>query len=146
MRAIVQRVTASSVTVDGIVVGAIGRGLNVLVGFTHTDGPAEIAWMARKCLELRLFPGEGGSTFDRSVVEIGGELLVVSQFTLYADARKGRRPSLDCAAPPSQAESLYADFVAALRHSGLRVETGCFGAAMQVAIANDGPVTIVLER
>ena len=146
MRVVVQRVTSSQVTVDGQIVGQIGRGLNLLVGIAATDTPAELAWMARKCLELRLFPDGDGGRFDRSVQDIQGELLVISQFTLYGDCRKGRRPSFDQAAAPSHAEQLYRQFVADLRESGLTVETGQFGAMMQVAIANDGPVTLLLER
>lgn len=141
-----QRVTASSVTVDGEIVGKIEPGLNLLVGIAPTDTAAELAWMARKCLELRLFSSPGSSRWDLSVQDIRGEILVVSQFTLYGDCRKGRRPSFDEAAPPAQAEALYNDFVAQLRASGLRVETGQFGAMMQVEIHNDGPVTLVLER
>jgi D-tyrosyl-tRNA(Tyr) deacylase len=117
-----------------------------LVGIADTDTEAELNWMAKKCLELRLFPGEEGGRFDRSVQEIQGELLVISQFTLYGDCRKGRRPSFDRAAAPVSAEQLYDQFVAKLRQSGLKVETGKFGAMMQVAIANDGPVTILLEQ
>ena len=146
MRVVVQRVRASRVLVDGLVVGQIGRGLNLLVGLAPTDTTAELAWMARKCLDLRLFPSPGSQRWDCSVQDIGGELLVVSQFTLYGDCRKGRRPSFDGAAPPAQAEALYEDFVALLRASGLRVETGKFGAMMQVEIHNDGPVTLMLER
>ncbi len=102
--------------------------------------------MARKCLDLRLFPSPGSDRWDLSVQEIQGEILVVSQFTLYGDCRKGRRPSFDGAAPPAQAEGLYDDFVSLLKDSGLRVETGQFGAMMQVEIHNDGPVTLLLER
>jgi D-tyrosyl-tRNA(Tyr) deacylase len=146
MRVVVQRVISSQVTVAGEVVGAIGQGLNLLVGISHTDTEAELDWMMRKCLELRLFPDGESGRFDKSVQEIGGELLVISQFTLYGDCRKGRRPSFDRAATPNQAEALYEQFVAKLRTSGLKVETGKFGAMMQVAIANDGPVTILLEK
>ncbi|MBL1173694.1 D-aminoacyl-tRNA deacylase [Pantanalinema sp. GBBB05] len=146
MRVVVQRVRSSQVLVDGQVIGSIGRGLNLLVGITDTDTTAELDWMTRKCLELRLFPDGEGGRFDQSVQEIGGELLVVSQFTLYGDCRKGRRPSFDRAAAPPQAEALYNQFVTNLRSSGLRVETGQFGAMMQVTIENDGPVTILLER
>lgn len=146
MRVVIQRVTASQVTVDGEVIGKIGRGLNLLVGIADTDTNAELAWMAKKCLELRLFPGDEGDRSDRSVLEIGGELLVISQFTLYGDCRKGRRPSFDRAAAPSFAEIYYNQFVEQLHQSGLRVETGKFGAMMQVSIENDGPVTIILER
>lgn len=146
MRVVIQRVTASKVVVDGEVVGHIGRGLNVLVGIADTDTDAELAWMARKCLELRLFPGDEGDRFDRSVQEIGGSLLVISQFTLYGNCRKGRRPSFDKAAFPTTAEKMYDRFVEMLRQSGLTVETGQFGAMMQVSIENDGPVTLFLER
>jgi D-tyrosyl-tRNA(Tyr) deacylase len=127
-------------------VGKIGRGLNVLVGIAPDDTQAELEWMARKCLGLRLFPADESGRFDQSVQEIQGELLVISQFTLYGDCRKGRRPSFESAAPPAQAEALYNAFVEVLRHSGLVVETGTFGAMMQVSIENDGPVTLMLEK
>lgn len=146
MRVVVQRVTSSQVTVDGQVVGKIGRGLNLLVGIANTNTAAELDWMVRKCLDLRLFANGEGGRFDQSVLEIGGELLVISQFTLYGDCRKGRRPSFDRAAPPTHAEALYHQFVAQLRSQGLTVATGIFGAMMQVEICNDGPVTILLER
>lgn len=145
MRVVIQRVTASSVTVKEATVGQISKGLMLLVGIAETDTDAEIEWMARKCLELRLFPDEQGR-FDKSVIDINGQLLVVSQFTLYGDCRKGRRPSFDQAAAPQKAEALYQAFVERLRQSALRVETGQFGAMMQVSIENDGPVTILLER
>ncbi|HEY9737949.1 MAG TPA: D-aminoacyl-tRNA deacylase [Trichocoleus sp.] len=146
MRVIIQRVKASSVSVDGAVVGQIGRGLNLLVGIAPTDTAAEIDWMARKCLDLRLFPTADSDRWEQSVQDIGGGLLVISQFTLYGDCRKGRRPSFDKAAPPAQAEALYNQFVEKLRQSGLQVQTGRFGAMMQVHIENDGPVTLLLER
>jgi D-aminoacyl-tRNA deacylase len=146
MRVVVQRVTSSQVVVDGEVVGKIGRGLNLLVGIAATDTEAELDWMARKCLDLRLFPNSDTGRFDQSIQDINGELLVISQFTLYGDARKGRRPSFDQAAAPDRAEYLYDSFVAKLRQSRLRVETGRFGAMMQVSIENDGPVTLILER
>ncbi len=147
MRVVIQRVKSSQVTVNGEIVGKIGRGLNLLVGIADTDTDNELDWMVRKCLELRLFPdAEGGDRWQKSVQEIGGELLVVSQFTLYGDCRKGRRPSFDRSATPSLAEELYNRFVLKLRTSGLRVETGKFGAMMQVKIENDGPVTLILER
>ncbi|WP_414583512.1 D-aminoacyl-tRNA deacylase [Scytonema sp. PCC 10023] len=147
MRVIIQRVKSSQVTVNGEIVGKIGRGLNLLVGIADTDTDAELDWMVRKCLELRLFPDEeGGDRWQKSVLEIGGELLVVSQFTLYGDCRKGRRPSFDRSAAPEIAQELYNRFVDKLRSSGLRVETGQFGAMMQVSIENDGPVTLLLER
>ncbi len=147
MRVIIQRVKSSQVTVDGKIIGKIGKGLNLLVGIADTDTEAELQWMARKCLELRLFPESAeNNRWQKSIQEIGGELLVVSQFTLYGDCRKGRRPSFDASASPSIAENLYDCFVEMLRNSGLRVETGKFGAMMQVSIENDGPVTLILER
>ncbi|MBD2345110.1 D-aminoacyl-tRNA deacylase [Anabaena subtropica] len=147
MRVVIQRVKSSQVIVNGEVVGKIGRGLNLLVGIADTDTDTELEWIARKCLELRLFPDEdGGDRWQKSVQEIGGELLVVSQFTLYGDCRKGRRPSFDRSATLSLAEELYNCFVTKLRTSGLQVETGKFGAMMQVTLENDGPVTLILER
>ncbi|MDF5729598.1 MAG: D-aminoacyl-tRNA deacylase [Rhizonema sp. PD38] len=147
MRVIVQRVKSSQVTVDNEVVGKIGRGLNLLVGIADTDTDAELEWMVRKCLELRLFPDEeGGDRWQKSVQEVGGELLIVSQFTLYGDCRKGRRLSFDRSAAPKVAEDLYNRFVAKLHSSGVRVATGKFGATMQVSIENDGPVTLLLEK
>ncbi|MCG6135057.1 MAG: D-aminoacyl-tRNA deacylase [Nostoc sp. LLA-1] len=147
MRVIIQRVKSSQVTVNGAIVGKIGRGLNLLVGIANTDTVTEIDWMVRKCLDLRLFPDQGGGDrWQKSVQEIGGELLVVSQFTLYGDCRKGRRPSFDQSANPQVAADLYERFVNKLRSSGLQVATGQFGAMMQVAIENDGPVTLLLEK
>ncbi|MDJ0795874.1 MAG: D-aminoacyl-tRNA deacylase [Calothrix sp. MO_167.B12] len=147
MRVIIQRVKSSQVTVDGEVIGKIGRGLNLLVGICDRDTETELDWMVRKCLELRLFPeSEGNSRWQKSIQEIQGELLVVSQFTLYGDCRKGRRPSFDRSANPQVAEDLYNRFVDKLRSSGLKVETGQFGAMMEVAITNDGPVTLILEK
>ena len=148
MRVIIQRVKSSQVTVNGEVVGKIGRGLNLLVGIANTDTEAELYWMVRKCLDLRLFPGNDTSSdrWEKSVQEIQGELLVVSQFTLYGDCRKGRRPSFTRSSAPDIAQKLYEQFVEKLRQSGLRVETGQFGAMMQVFIENDGPVTLLLER
>lgn len=145
MRVVVQRVSSSQVVVGRQVVGAIQRGLNLLVGIAETDTEAELDWMVKKCLELRIFPDSAGK-FDQSVLDIQGELLVISQFTLYGDCRKGRRPSFDQAAAPTKAEELYLQFVEKLRQSGLKVETGKFGAMMQVSIENDGPVTLILER
>lgn len=148
MRVIVQRVLSSQVTVQGEIIGKIGRGLNLLVGISETDTEAELDWMARKCLELRLFPDPTDQTgrWEKSIQEIKGELLVVSQFTLYGDCRKGRRPSFDRSAAPATAKQLYDQFVEQLRTSGLRVETGEFGAMMEVMIENDGPVTLILEK
>ncbi len=147
MRVLIQRVKSSQVIVNGEIIGKIGRGLNLLVGIAKTDTDAELDWMVRKCLELRLFPDEkGDERFSKSVQEIGGELLVVSQFTLYGDCRKGRRPSFDRSAPPQSAADLYNRFVTKLRASGLQVETGQFGAMMEVTIQNDGPVTLLLKK
>lgn len=146
MRVIVQRVRASRVRVNGQVVGEIGPGLNLLVGISPRDTPTELDWMVQKCLSLRLFPREAGDRWEASVQDIGGELLVVSQFTLYGDCRKGRRPSFDKAAAPALAEPLFDEFVARLKSSGLTVMTGHFGAHMEVEIFNDGPVTLFLER
>ena len=147
MRVIIQRVKSSQVMVEGKIVGKIGRGLNLLVGIAETDTDVEIDWMVRKCLDLRLFPeNEGGDRWQKSVEEIGGELLVISQFTLYGNCRKGRRPSFDRSANPKTAQDLYNRFVEKLRATNLRVETGKFGAMMQVTIENDGPVTLILER
>ncbi|NEQ42845.1 MAG: D-tyrosyl-tRNA(Tyr) deacylase [Leptolyngbya sp. SIOISBB] len=146
MRVVIQRVQSSSVLVDGEIVGKISRGLNLLVGIAPSDTPAELVWMARKCLALRIFSESGSDRCDLSVQEIRGDLLVISQFTLYGDCHKGRRPSFVQAAPPEQAETLYEQFVEMLKASGLLVETGIFGAMMQVNIENDGPLTLLLER
>lgn len=148
MRVVIQRVQSSQVSVKGEIIGKIGRGLNLLVGIAATDTEAELDWMARKCLDLRLFPDPDSASdrWEKSVQEIGGELLVVSQFTLYGDCRKGRRPAFSDSAPPAIAQPLYNQFIEKLRQSGLRVETGKFGAMMQVRIDNDGPVTLLLER
>ncbi|MDJ1177526.1 D-aminoacyl-tRNA deacylase [Roseofilum sp. BLCC_M91] len=147
MRVLIQRVSASSVSVNGQIIGKIGRGLNLLVGITDTDTEKELEWMAKKCLELRLFPDPENPErrWQKSVQEIEGELLVISQFTLYGNCRKGRRPSFDRSAAPEQARALYDRFVTLLRESGLKVETGEFGAMMEVKIDNDGPVTLLLE-
>lgn len=146
MRVVIQRVKSSQVTVGDEIIGKIGRGLNLLVGIAPNDTEIEIDWMVNKCLNLRLFPSDNDNSWDCSVQEIGAELLVVSQFTLYGDCRKGRRPSFSASAPPQQAKPLYEQFVNKLRASGLKVETGEFGAMMQVSIENDGPVTLLLEK
>jgi len=145
MRVVIQRVSQASVTVEGRVVGAIGRGFLVLLGVTHGDGPEQVAWMAAKIAGLRLFADDQGR-FNRSALDVGGEVLVVSQFTLYADARKGRRPSFTDAAPPEIAEPLIERFIADLRAQGISVANGVFRAEMQVALVNDGPVTIWIDR
>jgi D-tyrosyl-tRNA(Tyr) deacylase len=146
MIALVQRVSEASVAVDGQVVGTIGRGLLVLLGIHQTDSEAEAVWLARKCAALRIFPDEEGR-MNRSVLDIGGEALVVSQFTLYGDARKGNRPSFVESAPPEVAEPLYEAFMDALeRETGTRPERGIFGAMMDVHLVNQGPVTLIVER
>ena len=145
MRVVLQRVLRAAVRVDGETVGEIGAGLLLLAAFRADDSPREIEWMARKCLELRIFRDEQGK-MNRGLEEVGGELLVVSQFTLYGDARKGRRPSFIGSAPPEIAEALYDGFVHELRRLGVRVATGHFGAMMEVELVNDGPVTLVLDR
>ncbi|MCB0247352.1 MAG: D-tyrosyl-tRNA(Tyr) deacylase [Anaerolineae bacterium] len=144
MRAVVQRVSEASVTVDGRTVGAIGRGFLVLLGVTHVDGEAEAVWLARKIAGLRIFEDEAGK-FNRSLADVDGAVLVVSQFTLYGDARKGRRPSFTEAARPEHAEPLCDLFVDLLRAEGVAVETGIFGAMMAVHLVNDGPVTLLLD-
>lgn len=147
MRVIIQKVTESQVKVNGEVVGKIGKGLNLLVGIAVNDTLKEINWMVRKCLELRLFSEEDNEgKWTKSVQDIEGELLVISQFTLYGDCRKGRRPSFSNSAPPHEAEKLYNVFVNELKKSGLKIETGIFGAMMDVSINNDGPVTLLLEK
>ena len=144
MRALVQRVTRARVEVDGEVVGEIGPGLCVLVGVTHTDDEAAADKLAAKLWGLRIFDDEDG-VMNRSVADVGGEVLVVSQFTLYGDTRKGRRPSWIDAARPEQAEPLVERVVEALRDEGARVATGRFRAEMQVTLTNDGPVTLLVE-
>ena len=147
MRVVVQRVQSSHVSIEGKVVGKIGRGLTLLVAIAPNDTITELKWMARKCLELKLFPGsEPQKRWDQSIQDIQGEMLVVSQFTLYGDCHKGRRPSFSGSAPPEQAETKYEQFVDLLKESGLSIATGQFGAMMQVSIENDGPVTLLLER
>ncbi len=145
MRAVVQRVTRGSVTVAGQRVAEIGPGLVVLVGVGHGDTHAQADWLAEKIAHLRIFEDEAGK-MNRSVLEAGGSALVVSQFTLYANAEKGRRPSFIEAAPPEAAERLVAHFAEKLKSLGVSVQTGRFRAAMLVEIHNDGPVTILLER
>ncbi|MCM3746673.1 D-aminoacyl-tRNA deacylase [Paenibacillus pasadenensis] len=144
MKVVVQRCSSAEVTVDGESVGRIGHGLMLLVGLTHEDSEADIRWMADKIAGLRIFEDEAGK-MNLSVREAGGDILSVSQFTLYGDARKGRRPNFMAAARPEQAEPMYESFNNTLREAGLRVETGRFGAMMNVALVNDGPVTLILD-
>jgi D-tyrosyl-tRNA(Tyr) deacylase len=145
MRVVLQRVSRARVTVEGRVIGEIGRGLLLLAGFTDGDTEETLRWMADKVVGLRVFTDAEGK-MNLSVEEIGGAVLVVSQFTLYGDARRGRRPSFVEAARPEVAVPLYERFVELLRGAGRPVETGEFGAMMQVELVNDGPVTLVLER
>jgi D-tyrosyl-tRNA(Tyr) deacylase len=144
MRAVVQRVSSASVTVDGRRVGAIGAGLLVFVGVEQGDDTQDVAFMAGKIRDLRVFEDEQGR-MNRSVVDAGGGVLVVSQFTLLGDCRRGRRPSFDAAAPPEPARRLYEAVVDQLRRDGLPVETGAFQTMMDVSLVNDGPVTLLLD-
>ena len=144
MRAVVQRVSQAKVTVDGEITGKIGRGLLVLLGVGAGDTRADADYLVEKTIGLRIFEDAGGK-MNLSVAEVGGALLVVSQFTLYGDARRGKRPSFDAAAPPQQARELYEYFVEKVRAAGLRCETGRFQEMMQVELANEGPVTILLD-
>ena len=144
MRAVVQRVREARVSVDGDVVGAIAHGLCVLLGVAASDTEADAAHLCRKITELRVFADEQGQ-MNKAIEEVGGALLVVSQFTLHADCRKGRRPSFQNAAPAERAKRLYEHFVAQARSRSLPVETGCFQAHMALSLVNDGPVTIVLD-
>ena len=149
MRVVLQRVARAAVRVDGKAVGQIGRGFVVLAGFAPTDNDATIDWMAEKILGLRLF-GDAEGKMNLDLAQVRGALLVVSQFTLYGDARKGRRPSFTDAAPPEVAAALYERFLTSLREraaaSGVAVESGEFGAMMEVELVNDGPVTLLLEK
>jgi D-tyrosyl-tRNA(Tyr) deacylase len=144
MKAVVQRVTQGSVTVDQKTVGAIGPGLVVLLGVARRDSEKEAEYLAEKITQLRIFEDDDGK-MNRSIREMGGSMLIVSQFTLLGDCRKGRRPSFVEAAPPEQAEALYNHFVRRVALTGVATATGRFRASMQVALTNDGPVTLVLE-
>lgn len=144
MKVVVQRSKQAQVTVDGDIVGAIEFGLVLLVGITHEDTEADVRWMAEKIAGLRIFEDESGK-MNHSVTDIGGQLLSVSQFTLYGDCRKGRRPNFMAAARPEHAEQFYDMFNEALRSLGLVVETGRFGSMMDVELVNSGPVTLILE-
>ena len=144
MRAVVQRVSESSVTVDGEVVGNIGPGLMVLLGVTHEDTEKEADYLADKIINLRIF-SDGAGKMNRSLLDTEGEMLVVSQFTLYGDCRKGRRPSFIQAAGPEKGNALYEYFVKKVRDNGVATATGRFGAMMDVSLVNDGPVTLIVE-
>ncbi len=144
MRVVLQRVTEASVSVDGKIVGQIGSGLVLLVGMTHGDTENDARYLTDKCLQLRIFEDEAGK-MNISALEVGAQVLAISQFTLFGNTRKGRRPSFVEAAPPEISKPLFDRFVEMLRESGLKVETGIFGAHMLVKIFNDGPVTILLD-
>jgi len=144
VRAVIQRVTRASVTVEGRVTGEIGAGLLVLLGVSRTDNPESAAYLAEKIANLRIFSDEAGK-MNLSLLDVGGSALLVSQFTLYGDMRGGRRPSYIQAAPPEQASLLYQEFVRSIRSLGVPVQTGVFQAHMQVELVNDGPVTILLD-
>jgi len=145
MRVVLQRVSRAAVRVEGETVGRIERGFLILLGIGQGDGEPELVWMADRIAGLRVFPDDQGR-MNRDLAEIGGEILAVSQFTLYGDCRKGRRPGFTGAAPPEPAERLCGLFVDMLRRRGFRVATGRFGAHMMVELENDGPVTLILER
>ena len=145
MRAVVQRVTSARVLVDGRVTGEIGRGLLVFLGVARDDTAADVAYTATKVRELRVFESADGKPMDLPVTAVNGAVLVVSQFTLYGDVRRGRRPSFDAAAAPADARELYEAFVRELRITGLPISTGEFQAMMQVELVNDGPVTILVD-
>ncbi|MCI0332673.1 MAG: D-aminoacyl-tRNA deacylase [Planctomycetes bacterium] len=144
MRACIQRVSEAQVAVEGDVIGRIGRGLVVLLGVGANDGDAELRWLADKIVGLRIFEDDAGK-MNRSLAEVGGAMLVVSQFTLYGDCRKGRRPSFITAAAPELAKRLYNEFVARVRTVGIEVATGCFREHMLVSLVNDGPVTLWID-
>lgn len=146
MRALIQRVSRAKVSSGGNLAGEIGRGLLVLVGFTHADDAATVAWMAEKIVKLRIFEDDAGK-MNRSVADIRGGILVVPQFTLYGDAQKGNRPGFDAAARPERSEPLFREMVSYLeKRTPLTIASGSFGAQMDVELVNDGPVTILLER
>lgn len=144
MKAVVQRVSSANVVVDGQITGQIGAGLLVLLGVAKPDTARDVEYLVEKIVNLRIFSDDAGR-MNRSLIETGGALLVVSQFTLYGDCRKGRRPSFDAAAGAEQARELYEYFVEVARRTGVRVETGVFQAMMAVSLTNDGPVTLILE-
>lgn len=144
MRAVVQRVTSASVVVEGRTVGAIDKGLLILLGVSRADTSKDVAYTAEKIANLRIFEDDAGK-MNQSLLNMGGSALVVSQFTLYGDVRKGRRPSFDGAAPPAMANALYEEFVEAMKDLGLTVATGIFQADMKVSLTNDGPVTIIVD-
>lgn len=145
MRAVVQRVSSAQVRVDGQVVGKIGKGLLILLGVAPSDSEKEVLWMAEKCTGLRIFEDTEGK-MNRSLEDVGGDALVISQFTLYGDCRKGKRPSFVGAAPPEMANTLYEKFTEAMRNRGIQTETGIFAARMEVELTNYGPVTLIIDK
>jgi len=144
MRAVIQRVRSAGVSVDGNKVGSIGAGMLVLLAAAADDGPDQVKWMAEKLCGLRIYSDEAGK-MNLSLTQIGGEMLVVSQFTLYGDCRKGKRPSYTGAAPPEHAKPLYHEFIQTVRDKGITVQEGVFGAMMLVELMNDGPVTLIVD-
>jgi D-tyrosyl-tRNA(Tyr) deacylase len=145
MRIVLQRVTNASVMVEGDIVGEIGPGLLLLIGINGDEKVEDMEWLAEKCVNIRIFSDEDGK-MNRSLLDVDGEILVVSQFTLYGDCRKGRRPSFVQAASPNQARGIFNAFLDLLRSKEVKVETGIFGEMMEVKLINDGPVTLILER
>ena len=144
MRAVIQRVRSARVVVDGHEVGRIGAGMLVLLAAAPDDGPNQVKWMAEKLSGLRIFPDDAGK-MNLSITQVEGEMLIVSQFTLYGDCRKGKRPSYAAAGPPELAEPLYKSFIQAVHEKGIPVQEGIFGAMMQVELVNDGPVTLIVD-
>ncbi len=144
MRIVVQRVRRAAVTIDGVVHGAIAHGMVVLLGIRSSDTTSDLQWLAEKAVNLRIFDDQQGK-MNRSLADIDGEMLIISQFTLYGDCRKGRRPGFSSAAPPKMAEPLYHQFVKEVQNLGIRVATGIFQATMEVELVNDGPVTLLLD-
>lgn len=144
MRAVVQRVSRARVSIDGSVVGEIGLGMLVLLAAGHGDGPGQVRWMAEKLAGLRIYGDETGK-MNLSLQQVGGAMLIVSQFTLYGDCRKGKRPSYTRSAPPEEARAIYASFLSAVKDLGIPVQEGTFGAMMQVDLVNDGPVTLIVD-
>lgn len=144
MRAVVQRVSRAGINIDGVTTATIGRGLVILLGIRSQDNDADLLWLADKIIHLRIFPDNDGK-MNLSLTDMGGEMLIISQFTLYGDCRKGRRPGFSAAAPPKIAEPLYHRFINEVKLRGIRVATGTFQADMAVDLVNDGPVTILLD-
>jgi D-tyrosyl-tRNA(Tyr) deacylase len=145
MKLVIQRVSRATVEVEGNVIASIGKGFLILIGVEKSDDGSQIPWLANKTAQLRIFEDENGK-MNRNLIDVDGEVLLVSQFTLYADCNRGRRPGFDKAAPPDLADRLYLKYGKALEDLGIKVRTGEFGAHMQVSLNNDGPVTIILER